>query len=65
MGCQLPEYGRPLGTTLGHTVATLTPGRELAQSRELPRVGTPEWTQGIGVGYTAGGLGLVRAAFGD
>lgn len=61
MGRQLPEYGRPLGTT----VATLTPGCELARSSELPRVGTPKWTQGIAVGYTVGGLDLVRGAFGD
>lgn len=65
MGRQLPEYGRPLGTTPGLTVATLTPGREQARDTALPRVGTPKWTQGTGVGHTAGGLCLVRGAFGD
>lgn len=56
MGCQLClSMGRPLGTTLGHTVATLTPGRELAQSRELPRSGNPK------SGHRALGLATLEA----
>lgn len=65
MGRQLPKCGRALGSMPGLTVATLTPGREQARGTELPRVGTPKWSQGTGVGHTAGGLGLVRGAFGD
>lgn len=65
MGCQLPKCGWALGSTPGLMVATLTPGCEQARGMELPRVGTPKWTQGTGVGHTAGGLGLVRGAFGD